>query len=162
MAGLHYTIPTKICSCCDQAKPITEFYTQTGTGLPSNQCKECTNIKRSVVRSKARHGKFVSKEKQRSMEAVMFPIKDWQESMLHFRGGCCYCGQKEGRAKADKFDHEHFVALSHGGKTVKNNIAPACRKCNRSRGNKDLWTWFRAQPSYTVEREERIRQWMGG
>lgn len=158
---LHYTPKTQKCSCCGKVKPLTEFYKQAYTGLPTAQCKECINIKRSVQRHKDKHGKFVSKEKCRSMETVDYELKDWLDAMLHFNGRCCYCGVQEGRAKAAKFDREHFVPLSRGGKTVRTNIGPACRKCNRGRGNRKLFEWFREQPFYTTEREEKIVEWIG-
>ena len=154
-------MPTKTCSCCNTAKPLSEFYTQSYTQVLSNQCKTCINVKRSVERNKAKHGKFVSKEKIRGMEAVDYDLKDWRDAMLFFSGGCCYCGVKEGRAKADKFDREHLVPLSRGGKAVRVNIVPACRKCNRGRGNKKLFEWYRAQPFYSREAEEKIVKWMG-
>ena len=64
---LSYTPKLRECSCCHQLKPVSEFYRQSYTGEPSSQCKTCTNVKRSVVRHKDKHGKFVSKEKRRNM-----------------------------------------------------------------------------------------------
>ena len=95
------------------------------------------------------------------MEEVDYWLNDWPDAMLHFHGECAYCGRTEGRAKADKFDREHFVPLSRGGRTERSNIGPACRKCNRGRGNKPLFTWFREQPFWSREREQRIAKWIG-
>ncbi len=158
---LHYEAPKQVCSCCGKELPLTEFYTQAYTGLPTKQCKTCINVKRSVVRNKAKHGKFVSKEKQRSMEAVDYELKDWKDAMLHFGGHCCYCGVPEGRSKSSKFDREHFVPLSRGGSTVRSNIGPACRRCNRGRGNKPLFEWYRSQETWSAEREAKIVEWIG-
>ena len=158
---LSYTPKLYECSCCHKKKPACDFYRQSYTGALSSQCKECTNIKRSVVRHKQRHSKFVSKEKRRGMEEVAYGLDDWRDAMLHFHGECAYCGRPEGRAKADKFDREHFVPLSRGGKTVRSNIGPACRKCNRGRGNKRLFDWFRQQSFWSREREQRIVEWIG-
>lgn len=118
-------------------------------------------IKRRAKRQAPKTGKFVSKEKLRSMEAVDYTNEDWQAALLHFRGVCCYCGRPEGRAKDARFDREHFVPLSRGGKTTRYNIGPACRKCNRGRGNKPLFEWFLAQPFYDKERAQRIIKWIG-
>lgn len=148
------------CTCCGKTKPRPEFYTQSYTGLPTNQCKECIDIKRSVKRHKRDHSKFVSKEKLRSMEAPNYTLTAWQEAMLYFGGRCAYCGKKPGRSKKDKFDREHLVPISRGGKTVKENIICACKTCNRSRGNKKLFEWYRAQPFWTAEREKKIADWM--
>lgn len=158
---LHYTPKLYECSCCHEMKPACDFYKQAYTGIRYNECKTCNKIKRSVQRNRAKHGKFVSKEKRRSMEEVNYELKDWRDAMLHFGGQCAYCGRPEGRARADRFDREHFVPLSRGGRTVRSNIGPACRKCNRGRGNKPLFTWFREQPFWSSEREQRIVKWIG-
>ena len=156
---LHYDMPKQVCKCCGVEKPVSEFYAQSMTGLPSAQCKECVNIKRSVVRNKRRHNKFVSKEKCRTGEIPEFSLADWKECMLFFRASCAYCGAKEGRAAADKLDRDHLVPISQGGHTVKYNIVPACRKCNRGRGNKEWRAWFRQQEFYTAAKEAHIDAW---
>lgn len=159
---LHYEPKTQVCSCCGIAKPTTEFYQQAYTGLLSKQCKTCTNVKRSVQRHKIKHSKFVSKEKIRDYgSAIEYGLDDWRDAMLHFHGQCCYCGVTEGRAKASKFDREHLVPLSRGGHVTRNNIVPACRRCNRGRGNRPLFEWYRAQEFWSAEREKQIVDWMG-
>lgn len=159
---LHYEVKKQTCSCCGAAKPISDFYAQAYTGQPSMQCKECTLIKRRAERQRAKTGKFVSKEKQRSCaEGVTYDNDDWKAALLHFRGACCYCGRSEGRAKDARFDREHFVPISRGGKTERSNIGPACRKCNRGRGNQRLFVWFRKQAFWTAGAERKIVDWIG-
>lgn len=157
---LSYTPKKFICSCCGIEKPETDYYRASGTGIRANQCKDCTNIKKRVKRDKAKHGKFVSKEKQRNMEDVDYSLAHWTMAMLHFKGSCAFCGVKEGRAKAAKLDRDHLVALSKGGKTTKDNIIPACKRCNRGRGNRDWQVWFRTQPFYSLEAETHIINWI--
>ena len=157
---LHYEPPRHTCSCCGKEKPVTEFYTQSITGLPTNQCKECINIKRACQRSRRKVSKFAAKERQRQCEDVTYTVADWQATMLHFGGRCAYCGKPQGRAKADQLDKDHVIACSKGGKTERHNIIPACRKCNRGRGNKDWKEWFRAQDFYSVEQEKLIDSWI--
>ena len=156
---LSYTPKLYECTCCHKLKPESEFYKESYTGHRTNQCKECINIKKRVERSKAKHGKFVSKEKIRGMETPCYTFKDWKDAMLHFRGACAFCGKPEGRSKKDKLDRDHLVAISRGGKTVRNNIVPACPKCNRGRGNKLWQEWFPNQPFYTIEKEIKLVQW---
>lgn len=156
----NYKPPMFVCSCCGEAKPLKDYYTQSYTGQPTGQCKQCINIKRGVQRHKAKHGKFISKERVRGMEEPDFTLQDWKDSMLHFKGGCAFCSKPEGRAKADKMDRDHIVALARGGKTVRNNIAPACKKCNRGRGAREWRAWFREQDFWDPEREARIQNWI--
>lgn len=158
---LHYALPTQKCSCCGEEKPISEFYTQSTTGLPTKQCKVCTNVKRSCQRNKRKTSKFVAKERQRAMSKdINYTLSDWTESMIYFGGACAYCGQVQGRTKESQLDRDHVIPHSLGGKTEKHNIIPACKKCNRGRQNKEWKTWFRAQPFHTVEREKKIEKWI--
>ena len=158
---LTYTPKVYVCTCCGEAKPETEYYRQSYTDKRSNECKVCTNVKRSVQRHKAKHGKFVSKEKIRGMvDNIEYTLSDWRDAMLHFGGECPICGIKEGRARKSKFDRDHIVAISQGGKTVRNNVMPCCPKCNRGRGNRSIFEWFKKQPTWTQAREDKIRQWI--
>lgn len=159
-SGFNLVIPKKVCSCCNQSLPITEFYKQSYTDKLTDQCKTCINVKRSVQRNKSKHGKFISKERIRAMEEPNYQLKDWKDVMVYFGGECPFCGTKEGRSKKAKFDRDHLVAISCGGKTERKNIIPCCPKCNRGRGNKDWVEWFRKQPFWTQEREDKIREWV--
>lgn len=48
---------------------------------------------------------------------------------------CLYCGATE------RIEIDHVVPLSRGGKHEDANLAPACRRCNASKGNKLLSEW---------------------
>lgn len=161
---LRFNPATQRCKSCGEVKPVTEFYRQAYTQLPSHVCKRCTTIKQKMERPlhRTRVSKFISKEKQRSPgENVNYTVDDYRDALIQFGDRCCYCGAKEGRKKDTRFDREHFVPLSRGGKTTRNNIGPACPKCNRSRGNMRLFDWFRAQPFYTEKRARKIVEWIG-
>lgn len=158
--GLHYTVKKKVCSCCGEEKPLTEFYMQSYTGIPSAQCKTCVNVKRAVQRDKRRTSKFIAKERQRGMtKNINYSLGDWKAAMVFFGGRCAYCGKPQGKGKDDRLDKDHLIAHSKGGETVKNNIVPACRKCNRGRGNRDWEEWFKAQSFYSVEAANKIKKW---
>lgn len=156
---LTYVPKRYVCTCCGVAKTESEFYRESYTNHRTNQCKECINIKRRVQRGRAKHGKFVSKEKIRGMENPDYRLDDWLAAMLHFRGACAFCGKPEGRAKKAKLDRDHLVPISKGGKTTRNNIVPACTRCNRGRGNKEWQDWFPEQPFYSMEREIKLVEW---
>lgn len=49
---------------------------------------------------------------------------------------CAYCG-KRGRVSVD-----HVLALSSGGPDDPWNLAPACRSCNASKGNREVESWL--------------------
>lgn len=48
---------------------------------------------------------------------------EWQAILKVFDYRCAYCG-------AEWTDRDHFIPLSKGGGTVKENIVPACNSCN--------------------------------
>lgn len=163
MLKLSYKPPTYICSCCGEEKPETEYYRQSYTNERCLECKTCTNVKRSVQRHKAKHGKFISKEKHRTMtKHIDYTLDDWRDAMLHFGGQCPICGVREGRARKSKFDRDHIVPVSKGGETTRRNIMPCCPQCNRGRGNAEIISWFRTRSTWTQERENKIVDWMEG
>jgi hypothetical protein len=54
-----------------------------------------------------------------------------------FDGECAYCTEP-----AETFDH--VLAVKHGGTTEPANIVPACRRCNSSKRDRDVWEWLEA------------------
>ena len=48
---------------------------------------------------------------------------------------CCYCGKK---TPQKDLTMEHLTPLVRGGRTIKTNVAPACKKCNFSKKHKTL------------------------
>jgi HNH endonuclease len=49
-------------------------------------------------------------------------------------GGCCeYCRLSQNSSDAS-FQIEHIIAVAHGGKTVANNLALSCPRCNLYKG----------------------------
>lgn len=55
---------------------------------------------------------------------------------LKYFGGCAYCGSEDVEIQRD-----HFVPFSRGGDDTADNIVPACRACNKKKGNKDPIKW---------------------
>lgn len=53
-------------------------------------------------------------------------------------GGCAYCGA------ADKpLQRDCVLAISRGGRYTLDNVAPACRSCNTSKGGEEVTAWMR-------------------
>ena len=53
-------------------------------------------------------------------------------------GGCAYCGAEEPALQKDT-----MLPVSRGGRYTIDNVVPACRSCNASKGNHELTTWMR-------------------
>lgn len=55
-------------------------------------------------------------------------------------GGCAYCGAAgEGVA----LQRDCVLAISRGGRYTLDNVVPACRSCNASKGNGEVTGWLR-------------------
>jgi len=68
----------------------------------------------------------IRKEKQKARE--LKKTRWWQRKCAP--GICYYCGKKVG---AENLTMDHVVPLVRGGKSVKNNLVPACKKCNQEK-----------------------------
>lgn len=50
-------------------------------------------------------------------------------------GECVYCG-------APARERDHIISRRSGGSDHPDNLAPCCRSCNASKGDRDPWTWL--------------------
>lgn len=148
------------CSVCGEMKPLSEFPKngkhKDGTPRWRTDCKECYNISRKLTKRKV-VTKFLNNTKKRTGEVNTYGAGDWKDVMIHFRGRCAYCGQKPGRRK--KLTRDHVIPVTQGGKTTRENIVPACSRCNSSKSNHSVFDWFRRQAYYSDEQLELIQQW---
>lgn len=55
--------------------------------------------------------------------------EQWQEIKQNFGHACAYCGKV-----LERLEMDHVIPLSKGGTHTKENIVPACRKCNAKKG----------------------------
>ncbi len=71
---------------------------------------------------------------------------------LEFAFCCAYCG-----VKSQKLTLDHVLAESKGGIKSRNNLVPACARCNKSKGSKHLTDWYIAKlPFYCETRLQKI------
>jgi 5-methylcytosine-specific restriction endonuclease McrA len=61
----------------------------------------------------------------------------WIRLIIIWRGRCVYCG-----CMPDVLTQDHVIPLSRGGTHTMDNIVPACKPCNSSKGNKDVDEWL--------------------
>lgn len=81
--------------------------------------------------------------------------EQWDYIQKHFDNKCCYCGKELPLAQ------DHFIALSYGGEYTRNNIVPACRSCNSSKGNKNFFEWYPKHRYYSKKRDKKILEFLG-
>jgi hypothetical protein len=118
---------------------------------------------------KARNQKYLSTENGRLARQVSrqshvsrkanveasYTKEDWIRCKEYFDNCCAYCGRH-----MDRLTQDHFIPLSKGGGYVKDNIVPACKSCNDSKGTKDFNEWYSNQPYFSDERVEKILSYL--
>ena len=109
----------------------------------------------------ARNNVYKCKQKRHKREAVARKLPctltntQWELTLKHFNYKCAYCGG------TDTIQQEHFIPLSKGGGYTKNNIIPACKRCNASKQNFDFFVWYPKQDCFNVEKEKSILEYLG-
>lgn len=66
---------------------------------------------------------------------------------------CGYCGEE-----ATSLDH--IIPRFRSGSSNRNNLIPACRRCNTNKASARMEEWYRQQDFFTEVRLNRIRNWM--
>jgi hypothetical protein len=65
---------------------------------------------------------------------------------------CAYC-KAGGKQEVD-----HVLALTQGGFDEPLNVVPACRRCNASKSDAPVESWYRRQPFFTEARWRKIQR----
>ena len=66
---------------------------------------------------------------------------------------CAYCQQP-----AESLDHVHPKVK--GGLTVPANLVPACLACNRRKGHREVFSWWREQPHWSELAQAQLLRWL--
>jgi 5-methylcytosine-specific restriction endonuclease McrA len=84
---------------------------------------------------------YIIKRNNRRVKTLLTPkelritVKQWRELLEEYNYKCAYCG------KEIKLSMDHIKTLSRGGLNTKENMVPACRHCNCSKGTKTCEEW---------------------
>lgn len=63
--------------------------------------------------------------------------KEWAEILDEFGGRCAYCARPQ-----SALSMEHIDPIAAGGSHEPENVVPACKSCNSSKGPKPLLLWL--------------------
>jgi 5-methylcytosine-specific restriction endonuclease McrA len=66
---------------------------------------------------------------------------------------CGYCGEE-----ATSLDH--IIPRFRSGSSNRNNLLPACRRCNTNKASAKMEDWYVQQDFYTEVRRSKIEAWM--
>ena len=67
-------------------------------------------------------------KRERQKARALRKTRWWKQRLS--RGTCYYCGH---RFAPDELTMDHIIPLIRGGKSTKNNLAPACKDCNNKK-----------------------------
>jgi hypothetical protein len=77
--------------------------------------------------------------------------------MLRWDYRCAYCQVQLADKQATL---DHVVPKAKGGLTVRENLIPACLRCNVSKSARCWEEWLREQAFHSIEREAAIHSWI--
>lgn len=77
---------------------------------------------------------FIRKERRRARE--LRHTRWWRKKCA--RGVCYYCGRK---VNPSELTMDHVIPLSKGGRSVRENLVPACKECNNKKKYLLPWEW---------------------
>ena len=55
---------------------------------------------------------------------------------------------------------DHVIPRFKSGSSNRNNLVPACRRCNTAKASTKMEEWYQQQEFYTQVRMDRIKFWM--
>lgn len=99
----------------------------------------------------------VHRQKRESLKKGLlasYTTQQWDRCKKSFNNKCAYCGKEE------LLQQDHFIPLSKDGEYTVNNIIPACKSCNTSKGNKDFFEWYPKQLFYSKQRRTKILKYL--
>ena len=76
-----------------------------------------------------------------------------EEVFREYGTACSYCGYEDPVMTVD-----HIIPRSKGGLDIMENLLPACRKCNYSRGNRMPGSFFETEGTPPTLHERYIPQ----
>lgn len=79
----------------------------------------------------------------------------WRKNIKdQWENKCAYCESEE------NITMDHIIPQCKGGLDVKTNVIACCHSCNQSKGHIPWEEWYSSQEFFSIERYEKIEQWM--
>lgn len=83
---------------------------------------------------------------------------DWAKCLNYFDYKDAYTGEPLTNSNVSK---DHITPVIEGGNDNINNIVPCIRGTNKAKNDAKSWVkWYRKQEFYSLERENKIKQWI--
>lgn len=90
---------------------------------------------------------FARSRKRRAVKQSVlshpYTSEELQDRFALFDNACAYCGV------TGELTIDHYKALSKGGHDLLWHIVPACDRCNKSKGDRELISWYVGQDFFS-------------
>ena len=129
----------------EQNKEFIKKYRQENADYLKEYLKEYCKSNKDKCKTRRNRYRSLKRQLPSTLTAVQ-----WHKIKETFNNRCAYCNKQTNLAQ------EHFIPLSKGGEYTHNNIIPACKSCNSSKGNKDFFEWYPQYKYYSKKREKKI------
>lgn len=93
-------------------------------------------IQNNRDKKRAAWKKWNNRKRSNSEISIGLSSDEWEQIKKDWNYCCAYCGKL-----FNDLTQDHVIPLSKGGIDSIENIVPACKSCNSSKGNKDLKEW---------------------
>ena len=77
--------------------------------------------------------------------------------MDHWQSKCAYCGHE---CHGTHQQLEHILPIVSGGTNALSNLTIACKHCNSSKSDKEVFTWWKNSGNWDPKREAKLRAHM--
>ena len=84
---------------------------------------------------------------------------DYIKTLRFFNESCAYCEVSQDESRLER---DHLIPLSKQGGYTRENIVPACRRCNARKSNKDFEDWYIEYDMYHPDRFNRVIEFQKG
>lgn len=100
----------------------------------AERVKEYRKVHYQLVADRERQYTRTYRAAQYNAQGVV-TAEQWATIVLSFGGLCAYCKDAPGNTT------DHVIPLARGGNNDPENVVPACRRCNSSKGNRTPAEW---------------------
>lgn len=94
--------------------------------------------RRGMAVARTRRARADRRRKKRLARTVHDLTVDQWAALKEAWGGCAYCGDR-----GVPLQRDCVLPVSRGGRYTLENVVPACRACNASKGNTEVTAWLR-------------------
>ncbi|MDD5510884.1 MAG: HNH endonuclease signature motif containing protein [Dehalococcoidales bacterium] len=85
-----------------------------------------------TTKGKAAVARKGSKRRAQKKILATLTAKEWADIKKQYKYKCAYCGEKK------PLTMDHIIPINKGGHHVKENIIPACLRCNAKKGDRPV------------------------